>query len=593
MRVRVNLENGAARGGGPCPVAALVQLSSAEAFSANMRLCGFILLFLLTCTCTVSTRTRSRRSPHGSKHKSHHRPLTDEQKADQNLQFMLSLYRSAAGPDGRPKQHRKFNSNTVRLLRPTASSLRYLPATRDHHYSFTVQYNLDTLPSEQLVKASFIHLRSPSGGSSGTPQAPRCRAQLSTLGQKSLVVLEPEERWTETDITAHVLQDLSSHLTLTAQYWCSDAGHDQVAQPWWSWFSWGPRHKEEPQPQVEVPSLLLYLQENRQVNDWMGELLGQDVGHDFVDQIRHGHDFVDQIRHGHDFVDQIRHGHDFVNQIRPRRLFGNQIRQGHQLRHRKDVENQAERRQDDVLRFVNGSRYRKDARDFVNISKHGGDSHDFVNGSENGRAAHDFANGQKEHDFVNESKDERSAHDFVNQNRNGGNSHDFESRHVLQRQKRSETENAAQTLDILTETSPTTSSSTSSFSSFLSDLPNYKRKTGTPKNRCKLHSFRLSFDRLGWGHYFIAPPMYNPRFCRGDCPRVLPYGYNSPNHAVIQNTIHELGLGTYPCRPACLTNICLLAFWSCTKTRWNTGNWKIWSLNRARADRTTCDQPKT
>lgn len=59
----------------------------------------------------------------------HHRPLTDEQKADQNLQFMLSLYRSAAGPGGRPKQRRKFGSNTVRLLRPSASSVHYLPAS--------------------------------------------------------------------------------------------------------------------------------------------------------------------------------------------------------------------------------------------------------------------------------------------------------------------------------------------------------------------------------------------------------------------------------------------------------------------------------
>lgn len=74
---------------------------------------------------TLTSSRRSQRVPHH-----HHRPLTDEQKADQNLQFMLSLYRSAAEPDGRPKQHRKFGSNTVRLLRPSASTVHYLPASK-------------------------------------------------------------------------------------------------------------------------------------------------------------------------------------------------------------------------------------------------------------------------------------------------------------------------------------------------------------------------------------------------------------------------------------------------------------------------------
>lgn len=124
-------------------LASLVELASARGLTPNMRpsrlisLRGLGLLFLLVC-CSVSGRetrlstpSRSRRSQQGSKNKgAHHRPLTDEQKDDQNLQFMLSLYRSAAGPDGRPKQHRKFGSNTVRLLKPTASSVRYLPASK-------------------------------------------------------------------------------------------------------------------------------------------------------------------------------------------------------------------------------------------------------------------------------------------------------------------------------------------------------------------------------------------------------------------------------------------------------------------------------
>lgn len=100
---------------------------------------------------------------------------------------------------------------------------------------------------------------------------------------------------------------------------------------------------------------------------------------------------------------------------------------------------------------------------------------------------------------------------------------------------------------------PTSSSSfsTPDSASIVSDIPNYKRKTSMPKNRCKLHSFRLSFDELGWGHYFIAPPVYNPRFCQGDCPRVLHYGYHSPNHAIIQTVINDLGVGDVP-PPSCV-----------------------------------------
>lgn len=89
------------------------------------------LAYLLSSTCATCGAAASDHHRHQQhRHqRHHHRPLTEEQKADQNLQFMLSLYRSAAEPDGRPKQHRKFGSNTVRLLRPSAASVRHLPAS--------------------------------------------------------------------------------------------------------------------------------------------------------------------------------------------------------------------------------------------------------------------------------------------------------------------------------------------------------------------------------------------------------------------------------------------------------------------------------
>ncbi|KAI5609923.1 bone morphogenetic protein 15 precursor, partial [Silurus asotus] len=85
-----------------------------------------------------------------------------------------------------------------------------------------------------------------------------------------------------------------------------------------------------------------------------------------------------------------------------------------------------------------------------------------------------------------------------------------------------------------------------------SDIPNYKRpKNGVGKNQCKLHSYRVTFRDLGWDHWIIAPPMYNPRYCMGDCPRILHYGYNSPNHAIVQTVISELGVADIPL-PSCV-----------------------------------------
>lgn len=127
-------------------IASLVELASTRGFITNMRAIRTehgplsarllsCLILLLSCTLVVARSKMAAQRPHTSKRGSglsgaHRRPPTDEREADQNVQFMLSLYRSAAGPDGRPKQHRKFGSNTVRLLRPSASSVHYLPASR-------------------------------------------------------------------------------------------------------------------------------------------------------------------------------------------------------------------------------------------------------------------------------------------------------------------------------------------------------------------------------------------------------------------------------------------------------------------------------
>ncbi|KAJ8254858.1 hypothetical protein GJAV_G00198120 [Gymnothorax javanicus] len=89
--------------------------------------------------------------------------------------------------------------------------------------------------------------------------------------------------------------------------------------------------------------------------------------------------------------------------------------------------------------------------------------------------------------------------------------------------------------------------------SISADLPNYKRQNSVAESHCKLHSYSVTFKDLGLDHWIIAPHKYNPRYCRGDCPRILHYGYNSPNHAIVQNLINEMGVGEVP-PPACVPN---------------------------------------
>ncbi|XP_006217894.1 bone morphogenetic protein 15 [Vicugna pacos] len=74
---------------------------------------------------------------------------------------------------------------------------------------------------------------------------------------------------------------------------------------------------------------------------------------------------------------------------------------------------------------------------------------------------------------------------------------------------------------------------------------------GPESNQCSLHPFQVSFRQLGWDHWIIAPHFYTPNYCKGVCPRVLHYGLNSPNHAIIQNLVNELVDPSVP-RPSCV-----------------------------------------
>ncbi|XP_072120606.1 growth/differentiation factor 9-like [Mobula birostris] len=72
-----------------------------------------------------------------------------------------------------------------------------------------------------------------------------------------------------------------------------------------------------------------------------------------------------------------------------------------------------------------------------------------------------------------------------------------------------------------------------------------------PDQECQLHDFRLSFSQLRWDRWIIAPHNYNPRYCKGSCPRALGHRYGSPVHTLIQNILYEKVDSTVP-RPSCV-----------------------------------------
>ncbi|XP_006876413.1 PREDICTED: bone morphogenetic protein 15 [Chrysochloris asiatica] len=88
--------------------------------------------------------------------------------------------------------------------------------------------------------------------------------------------------------------------------------------------------------------------------------------------------------------------------------------------------------------------------------------------------------------------------------------------------------------------------------SIASEVPGPSWRYDRPEqNQCSLHTFQVSFHQLGWDHWIIAPHLYTPNYCKGACPRVLRYGLNSPNHAIIQNLVNELVNQSVP-QPSCV-----------------------------------------
>nr|XP_004666624.2 growth/differentiation factor 9 [Jaculus jaculus] len=83
------------------------------------------------------------------------------------------------------------------------------------------------------------------------------------------------------------------------------------------------------------------------------------------------------------------------------------------------------------------------------------------------------------------------------------------------------------------------------------NLSEYFKQFLFPQNECELHDFRLSFSQLKWDNWIVAPHRYNPRYCKGDCPRAVRHRYGSPVHTMVQNIIYEKLDSSVP-RPSCV-----------------------------------------
>ncbi|KAL1767033.1 bone morphogenetic protein 15 [Sigmodon hispidus] len=84
------------------------------------------------------------------------------------------------------------------------------------------------------------------------------------------------------------------------------------------------------------------------------------------------------------------------------------------------------------------------------------------------------------------------------------------------------------------------------------DVPCHSQEhDGSVNSQCSLHPYKVSFHQLGWSHWIIAPSLYTPNYCKGICSRVLSYGLNSPNHAIIQSLVNELVNHSVP-QPSCV-----------------------------------------
>lgn len=80
---------------------------------------------------------------------------------------------------------------------------------------------------------------------------------------------------------------------------------------------------------------------------------------------------------------------------------------------------------------------------------------------------------------------------------------------------------------------------------------------------CSRRMLYVSFQRLGWQDWIIAPEGYSAFFCFGECSFPLSAHMNATNHAIVQTLVHLMNPTVVPqpcCSPTKLTAISVLYF---------------------------------
>lgn len=83
------------------------------------------------------------------------------------------------------------------------------------------------------------------------------------------------------------------------------------------------------------------------------------------------------------------------------------------------------------------------------------------------------------------------------------------------------------------------------------------------KTACRRRELYVSFEKLGWQDWIIAPEGYAANYCDGECSFPLNAHMNATNHAIVQTLVHLLNPENVPkpcCAPTKLHAISVLYF---------------------------------
>nr|XP_032604285.2 bone morphogenetic protein 15 [Taeniopygia guttata] len=139
----------------------------------------------------------------------------------QPLRYMLSLYRRAADPEGRPRRSRSLGTNTIRLVQATSHGGQPWAGQR---YLQALTYHVESQPeAEHLLRATVVYLPSLSLAHGHL----LCTLELVTADEAPRVLsptARPRRGWAEVDVTPYLVLGNSSVGSLALQHVCVRAG---------------------------------------------------------------------------------------------------------------------------------------------------------------------------------------------------------------------------------------------------------------------------------------------------------------------------------------------------------------------------------